>query len=268
MKKLLVTLMCVAMILALMPAVAFAGTGDVAKIGDTKYTSLKDAIDDANSMPTGTTVTMLDDWAYPTNGVELLNITNSIILDGNGHKITGYGTRSGNNTTLAINNGGSKSVTVTLKNLTIVNNGYQGRPVETRGNITKLNIENCHFSANGSGNTQVLTIGGYQSTKAEIIINKSTLSASNSGYPIIMFNPVKMTIDNSSFKGYCSLYFRGNVSSEGSHGSVVNANNASFDAPNVHDSGDGWNDFGAFVFQDDDISLELDSCKINAKVSF
>lgn len=256
--------MCVAMVLALMPAVAFAETDLVAKIGDKEYTSLAVAIEEAKTMPAGTTVTMLEDWTYPQNGKELLNITNSIILDGNGHKITGYGTRSGKNTTLAINNGGSKSVTVTLKNLTIVNNGYEGRPVETRGNINELNIENCKFYANGDGNTQVLTIGGSQSTNAKVNITDSSLEAGNAGYPIIIFNPIEMKIDSSNFDGYCSLYFYRKNSSEGSHGSVVKAKNTTFNAPNEHTTESDSN-FGAFVFEDDNISLELDSCKINVE---
>ena len=213
----------------------------------------------------GDTVTMLADWAYPTNGTGLLNITKSITLDGAGHKITGFGSRGGNDTTLAINYEGSDEITVTLKNLTIDNDAYLGRPIETRGNITRLNIENCKLYASGTGTTQVLTIGGNQSTPAYINIFNSVFEAGTGGYPIIMFNPVEMNIEDSSFEGYCSLYFKGENGSEGSHGSVVKATNSKFDAPNVHDSADGWNNFGAFVFEDDNVNLTLDSCTINAK---
>lgn len=234
----------------------------VARIGNNFYESISAAVAAAQS---GDTVTLLKDVAYATNGNDLFNITKSITLDGNGHKITGYGNRSGNNTTLAINNSGTDMVSVELKNLTIDNAGTSGRAVETRGNIASLKITNCKFNCTGSGNTQVLTIGGYQSSAANVIINQSALSAGDAGYPIIAFNPINLKIENESvMSGYCGIFFKGVNSSEGSHGSTVTAENSEFDCPNVHSSG-GSNDFGVFSLEDDNINITVTNCKINAQ---
>lgn len=237
-------------------------TEPVAAIGDTKYPTLAAAITAANN----DTVTLLKDVAYATNGEGLLNITKSITLDGNGHSISGYGARGSNKTTLAINHTGSEKVNVTLKNLTINNDGVNGRAVETRGNIGELTVDNCKFNCTGSGNTQVLTIGGNQSGLTNIsIINKSELNAGNSGYPIITFNPINLQMPgNSKLSGYCGIYFKGVDCSEGSHKSVVTAKNCSFDCPNVH--GGGSNDFGVFALEDDNITITLTDCSINAEV--
>lgn len=239
-------------------------TNAVAKVGDTYYATLAAAVAAAQN---NDTVTLLKDVAYATKGEGLLNITKSIILDGNGHSISGYGARGSNKTTtLAINHNGSESVNVTLKNLTINNDGGNGRAVETRGNIDELTVDNCKFNCTGSGNTQVLTIGGNQSDSPNIfIINKSELNAGNSGYPIITFNPINLQMTgNSKLSGYCGIYFKGVDSSEGSHKSVVTAKNCSFDCPNVH--GGGSNDFGVFALEDDNIAITLENCSINAEV--
>ena len=234
----------------------------VARIGNNFYESISAAVAAAQS---GDTVTLLKDVAYATNGNGLFNITKSITLDGNGHKITGYGNRGGNNTTLAINNSGTDKVSVELKNLTIENAGTNGRAVETRGNIESLKITNCKFNCTDSGNTQVLTIGGSQSSAANVTINQSALSAGKAGYPIITFNPIKLKIENESvLSGFCGIYFKGVSGSEGSHGSTVTAENSEFDCPNVH-SGEGSNDFGVFSLEDDNINITVTNCKINAQ---
>lgn len=238
------------------------GVHSVAAIKGALYTSLMDAISDATS---GDTIIMMNDWAYPSNGSGLLNITESITLDGNNHKISGYGYRGGNNTTLAINNGGTKAVEVTIKNLTIENQASTGRTIETRGNINSLKIDNCNLIADGSGNNQVLTIGGNQSEPASVDIVKSNLRAGSAGYPVITFNPVNMGVTESEFTGYSSFYFKGVSGSAGSRNSIVNVTNTNFDAPNTFDGDD--NNFGAFVLEDDGITLTLDSCKINTKES-
>ena len=55
MKKLLASLLCVAMIVCFMPTMAFAAEGEtVAKIGEATYTTLQEAIDAATAG--GTTV--------------------------------------------------------------------------------------------------------------------------------------------------------------------------------------------------------------------
>ncbi len=72
MKKLLSILFAACMFFMLLPTNANA-LANAAKIGDTEYASLSEASDNAKD---GDTVTMLADYAYPENGVGLLNITN------------------------------------------------------------------------------------------------------------------------------------------------------------------------------------------------
>lgn len=227
----------------------------------TYYVSLEKALAEADN---GHVIKLLANIQYETNGTGLFNITKSITLDGDGHTITGYGKRASNSTTLAINNGGTDKVHVTLKNLKIVNDAPKGRAIETRGNIGSLTIEKCEIACTGGGNTQLLTVGGSQSDAAEIHIDNSTLDAGNAGYPIVVFNPMKLNITNESkLAGYCGVYFKGVDGSEGSHGSVLTAENSTFDCPNVH-SGDS-SDFGVFVLEDDNIKIAINNCVINAE---
>ena len=232
----------------------------VAQIGQTKYESLEDALKNAQN---GQEIVLLDDVQYATNGTGLFNITKSITLNGDNHSITGWGNRGGNPTTLAINDGGTTSVDVTLKNLTINNAAGLGRAVETRGNINSLTIDGCTFNCTGAGNTQGLTIGGSQATSADVKINNSIFNAGNAGYPIISFNPWNGTITGSTFSGYCGIYFKPDL--YGSKNSVVNVTDTTFDCPNEHTM-ESQSSFGLFVLQDSDISLTITDCKINAEV--
>ena len=305
MKKIFVSLLCAVMLVTFMPSMAFASgvqtgdsgdgtnveeqetpntqvpentiTGDgeacpngenctdhAAAIGEKHYTTLEKALEAAGD---NDTVVLLKNIEYSPNGQGLFNITKSITLDGREHTISGWGKRGNNNTTLAINYEGTSMIEVTLKNLRIKNGGPLGKAVETRGNIEALTIENCKFDCtDGVGNTQVLTVGGNQSTAVDITIDKTELTAGNAGYPIISFNPMNLTIRNGSkFSGYCGVYFKGVNGSEGSHGSVVNAADSSFDCPNVHDEA-GSNNFGVFALEDDNITINLENCNIKAEV--
>lgn len=265
-RKVISIILALSMLACMIPAgalTAMAATTPVAKIGSTTYTSFEDALKAAKG---GDTITLLNDVSYGTNGSGLWNITKSITLDGGtGHSLNGWGSRSGNKTTLAINNGGSSKVNVTLKNLTINNAASAGRVIETRGNIGTLTLDNVIVNATGSGNTQSLTIGGSQSTSAAVVIkNQSEINAGNSGYPIIIFNPVNMTVEDSTLSGYCAVYFKAPLSSAGSANSVVLCDRAKILSPNAHPSNDGWNNFGAFVFEDQNgnTKVTLNDCEI------
>lgn len=239
------------------------GSEDVAYLTktNTAYSSLYDAFEQSES---DDCLVLLKDWTYATSNPKLVNITKSITVDGNGHIISGYGNRGGNNTTIAINNSGSNSVDVTLKNLKIINSACPGRPIETRGNINSLTIMNCDITASGSGNNQGVTVGGNQATSAILNITNSKINVGNAGYPFILFNPVNMTITNSEFVGYCGIYFKGAISSAGSRNSNIEVINTTFDAPNIHSGID--NGFGVFVFEDDGINLDVENCYINSEM--
>jgi hypothetical protein len=193
-----------------------------------------------------------------------INILRSVTIDGQGHTLAGYGKRgtTGNYPTVAINEGGSSLVDVTLKNLEMINPML--RVVETRGNIHSVTIENCHIEAlnMGGGYDQPITIGGSQASQAAITIRNSKVVAPKY-YPIITFNPVYLTLENSEFDGWCSVYFKGANSSVGSRGSVLVANDCHFNAPNVY-SGVS-NAFGMFVCEDDGINITLNNCGMDAE---
>lgn len=225
------------------------------------YGDLQKAFDNAKD---GETIRLYADCSYSSNGTGLWNIKESIILDGNGKTISGWGSRSGNRTTLAINNGGTEPISVNIKNLTINNTESGGRAIETRGYITSLTLDNVNINLTGGGNTQGLTIGGSQATIADIKIKNSTISVGDSGYSYISFNPATVTIENSTFNGYSSMYFKGINSSAGSNGTSVIATNSTFNSPNAH-SIEGNNDFGVFVFEDKGVSITLTNCSINAE---
>lgn len=267
-KKIFRVLIGLVMVLCMVPSSAFAGSDNNcnggrdcthgARIGDVHYDTLDEAIEAAK---TGDTITMLRDYDYAQYGSGLLNIDVSCTLDGNDSTISGWGSRSGNSTTIAINNSGSSTINVTLKNLTVSNDAYNGRPIETRGNISVLTLENCKINATGAGNTQCLTIGGSQESSAEVNIIDTSINAGNAGYPIIVFNPVELKMSGGQVEGYCGIYFKGVNGSTGSRNSNVDINGTTFDCPNVH-SGTG-NDFGIFVFEDDGITLEMTDCDIS-----
>ena len=207
---------------------------------------------------TADVVKLGQDIAYPTNGSDLLNIERSLTLDGQGHKISGYGSRGGQPNVISINYNKSSYVTVELKNLDIYSTQY--RPLETRGYITKLTLDNVNVvSTGGTYNPQVLTIGGYQTEEpyAQLVIKNSSFNAGTSGYPMIFWNPTIVTMENTNIAaGYCGMYFK-----PGSHGCVVNADACNFDAPNVH-SGVS-NAFAVFPMEDTGFTFVLNNCGIN-----
>lgn len=130
--------------------------------------------------------------------------------------------------------------------------------------IDSLVLDNVKITNTGGSNNQSITIGGNQSELTKLILSNCNINANNDGYPIITFNPCEINIEKSYLAGYCGVYFKGSVSSEGSHGSNLIADKTEFDCPNVH-NGD-TNDFGVFTFEDDDIDISLDDCNINASV--
>lgn len=207
----------------------------------------------------GDVIELTADIAYPKNGKGLINITKSLTLDGKGHKISGYGARGSVPNVIAINYNNTSYVDVTLKNLDIYSTEY--RPLETRGYITKLTLDNVTItSTGGSANPQGLTIGGYQTSEpyAQLIIKDSKINLTHSGYPVIFWNPTIVTATNSDFNGYCGLYFK----TDAKH-SVVNADACNFDAPNVHSGAS--NDFAVFALEDGDMTFNLNNCGMNGE---
>ena len=201
---------------------------------------------------------------YQSSANSAVNIKKSITIDGQGHTLYGYGRRASTSQypIIAINQDGSNMVDVTLKNLQMIN--PLCRVVETRGNIHSLTIENCHIEAEKQMNDydQPITIGGSQASQAAITIRNSKIVAAVY-YPIVVFNPVNLTLENTDVEGWCSVYFKGQVSSVGSRGSVLTADNCHFNAPNIY-SGE-TNAFAMFPLEDDGISITLNNCAMDAE---
>jgi len=227
------------------------------------YDELKAAIDNAQN---GDEIQLTADIAYPSGSPACINIKTSLTIDGQGHTLSGAGIRTGSTkSTLAINQGapgnGNWIDEVVLKNITMTNSVTNGQVLNVRCNLTTLTIENANIVATGSGNNQPITFGGNQSTSVELTINNSTIDANTSGYPVITFNPIHLVTNNSTYRGYCGLYFKGVDNSAGSRGSVVDAENCNFECPNVH-SGKS-NAFSCFPLEDDGITLNLHNCGMN-----
>jgi hypothetical protein len=198
------------------------------------------------------------DITLPSDHSVYLNITKSITLDGQGHTLSGYGKRGSAQQTIAINYNNSEKISVVLKNLNITTPGL--RPIDTRGNLISLELDNVNIvSTAKSGNAQGITFScdeGADAAIADLIIKNSSINATASGYPIIFWNPAHVIAENSTFVGYCGLYFK-----NGSRGSVVDADACNFDCPNVH-SGVS-NAFSCFPLADDGITLNLHNCGVN-----
>ena len=265
MKKILTILLSLLMVMTMTSNNVFAEE-NVAKIGETEYATFEGALTAANATANAT-ITLLKDCTYKTNGSGLWNITSSMTIDGEGHKLSGWGNRSDNNTTLAINNCGSTSANVTLKDLTIESTANPARPIETRGNIETLILDNVTLKAESDGNNQLLTVGGSQQSIANIKLNDTQLIGGKASYGVISFNPVTWTIEDSSISAWGCMYFKGKSGSYGSRNTIVKAKNSTFTSNNYTKNG-GQNDFGTFDLEDDGITINLENCDLIATQSY
>lgn len=235
------------------------------------YATLAEAVEAAVE---GDTVTLLKDVNVQDNGSSngALYVTKSITIDGGrgttedkkGFAITGANSDAKRVIKIQATNG---SVDVTLKNL-VVESYFAATAampvVTTNGNIT-LTLDNVKIVADGGGNSQALTIGGasQEGEWVNVTITNSELTTNKAGYPIIVFNPVKMTITDSFLSGYTGIYFKGRyrptgeaLNVPGAKGSEVTVNGSTVAyAQNVH--GQGQNDFGLYVFEDGGITLNV-----------
>ena len=87
------------------------------------------------------------------------------------------------------------------------------------------------------------------------INDNSVINGGKYGYGIVTFNPVNMTIDDSTVKGYAALYMKPKESSQGSAGSVVTIKNSIMEG-NSSSSGTSDN-FGTIVLKDNNISINV-----------
>ena len=234
----------------------------VAQVGDKKYESLQDAF---NAAEDGQTVTLLKDYdASAENGGNYNNtkrnlwLSKGITLDGCGHELTvtnrGIGVQ-----------GADGKIDVIFKDIAIKNSKEEGRCIDTRGKIGSLTIDNAVLSTESKEASQPLTIGGNQKYTATVkILNGSKVITSDDGkygYAITTFNPVNMTIDGSTIKGWACLNIKAASSSAGSNGSVFNITNSELTSKNVY-SGDS-NAYSVIKMEDVDVAVNISNTKIN-----
>lgn len=118
-KKLCSILLALTMVLTLLPVSALAedGAEKVAKIGDTEYTTLQDAINAAGDAGSETTITLLTNVDLTNATIKQLKFTkanSNIVLDLAGNTVT-----AADGEAIMLN---EANITLTIKNGTITNN--------------------------------------------------------------------------------------------------------------------------------------------------
>ena len=270
MKKLflipLMTLLCTVMAWA-----------NVAKIGETEYATLEEAV---NAATAGQTVELIADVTSATYGDNVVNITKSITLDGKGFKIVNafkkanikMGGTENHWTTIAINYGGSASagLDVTIKNISLGNTNTSARyyGILAFDGVSKLTLDKIHAECADYSAQQPICFTGTDATPIVLTVKDSYINAGKSAYPFYVLKPITATITNTTFEGWCSLYFKyrntavyGSV--VGARGSSVVAENCAFITMNVHHG--STNGFAVFPIEDDGITLDLRNCSMNAE---
>lgn len=233
-----------------------------AQIGTVTYKTLAEAIaqaKDGDTIRLLTNITLDTPVSVDNNAAYALAVHRSITIDGtadNGgvHTITVSTARG-----IGVKGADGAPADVTFQNLKIQQT--TGRScIETRGNLGSLTLENVTLdtSAVKSGNSQALTIGGRQESKAKVVLSNSTITAGKTGYGVITFNPVDLKITGTVLTGWAPLYFKAPDSSAGSAGSTVTVHGDSvLNSKNEAGAAEGWNQFGAIVFEDNDITVTL-----------
>ena len=168
---------------------------------------------------------------------------------------------------IRVENSTSNENAVTIKNGTISNGVSGGRCVETRSGNINLTLENLTLETTASsGWNQPFTIGG-SGTNITVDITDCTIDAGAPGYGITTFNPVVMTIKNTTISGYSALNIKEADGSEGSKNSTFNIINSTLESIN-NASSDETNNFTTVMIEDDNIEINVDATsKLSAKAN-
>lgn len=210
-----------------------------ASVNGVGYLSLQAAIDAAKD---GDTIEVLKDQTLTAQHV----IDKDVTINGNNYALT----------TSTVQRLIWIKANVTINNLTVTNTVSNGRCIETRVGGIALNLNNVTLNAE-NGSTQALTVGGDAGDDGNVIVNMEScyIDSGSSGYGIITFNPVKLTIENSTAVcGYGALYLKPASSSVGSAGSRVEIIGSTLSSEGL---GDGYS-FGTLILEDNDIEVVVD----------
>ena len=215
---------------------------------DRGYETLRAAVDAAEA---GHTIKLLADITLEggyADATEGLRIEKAITLDGDNHTINCGDFKNG--IRLYNPENISEEYRQTINNVTIINEVAAGRCVDTRqGNII-LRIHNSSLIAQ-NGNTQPLTIGGYEPIKA-VTLNAMTIDAGNDGYAVINFVAPKQfitTAGRTSISGFAAFYVKAD-------GTLINIGQGTHTGASNH-SGSS-NDFATIVLESDNNTINVD----------
>ena len=113
------------------------------------------------------------------------------------------------------------------------------------------------IASHQTNNNQVFTVGG-NGNNINVTIKNSNLNAGKAGYGIVTFNPVTMTIENSTVNGYGALYAKAASSSLGSAGSVFNIKGSTIISTNDVTTNES-NSFATVIFEDNKVTINVDA---------
>ena len=206
-KKLCSILLALTMVLTLLPVSALAedGAEKVAKIGDTEYTTLQDAINAAGDAGSETTITLLTNVDLTNATIKKLRFTkanSNIVLDLAGNTVT-----AADGEAIMLN---EANITLTIKNGTITNNipgSYSdGLYAYAKCNNLSLTLDNVTINSR----TQGLAVQGLTSNSNVTVKNSVITSTEELG----IYYPPKsgtLSIENSQITGVTGIVVKGST---------------------------------------------------------
>ena len=207
-KRLLASLLSLAMVLTLLPVSALAAGETVAKIGGSSYDSLAAAVASVPDNGTeATTIVLTDNIVMSTDDIVTISAGMNVVLDMNGHSITVADNFSGrpivNNGALTITGNGTIDSSMATDGRGSVNNDATGTLTIENGTF-RGNLENGYANVWNAG-TAYFKGGIYDTSAAAISTAVDSTTIINGGsytspwYPAIE-NRGKMTITGGEFK--------------------------------------------------------------------
>ena len=206
-KKLCSILLALTMVLTLLPVSALAedGAEKVAKIGDTEYTTLQDAINAPGDAGSETTITLLTNVDLTNATIKQLRFTkanSNIVLDLAGNTVT-----AADGEAIMLN---EANITLTIKNGTITNNipgSYSdGLYAYAKCNNLSLTLDNVTINSR----TQGLAVQGLTSNSNVTVKNSVITSTEELG----IYYPPKsgtLSIENSQITGVTGIVVKGST---------------------------------------------------------
>ena len=206
-KKLCSILLALTMVLTLLPVSALAedGAEKVAKIGDTEYTTLQDAINAAGDAGSETTITLLTNVDLTNATIKQLRFikaNSNIVLDLAGNTVTAAAGEA-----IMLN---EANITLTIKNGTITNNipgSYSdGLYAYAKCNNLSLTLDNVTINSR----TQGLAVQGLTSNSNVTVKNSVITSTEELG----IYYPPKsgtLSIENSQITGVTGIVVKGST---------------------------------------------------------